>query len=85
MIDKLNITEKTKIYVLCPSNLKTGGTELLHQLVSSLLFYNKDACKEKPWRELDTISLCAFCRTIFTKRCPFAHRKDFLYGAVGRN
>lgn len=44
MIDKLNITEKTKIYVLCPSNLKTGGTELLHQLVSSLLFYNKDAC-----------------------------------------
>lgn len=43
MIDKLRITEKSKIYVLCPSNLKTGGTELLHQLVASLLSLNKNA------------------------------------------
>lgn len=43
MIDKLQITEKSKIYVLCPSNLKTGGTELLHQLVASLLSFNKNA------------------------------------------
>lgn len=43
MIDKLHITEKSKIYVLCPSNLKTGGTELLHQLVASLLSLNKNA------------------------------------------
>lgn len=44
MIDKLHLTEKSKIYVLCPSNLKTGGTELLHQLVASLLTLNKNAC-----------------------------------------
>lgn len=43
MINKLCITDKSKIYVLCPSNLKTGGTELLHQLVSSLLSLNKNA------------------------------------------
>lgn len=43
MIEKLCITETTKIYVLCPSNLKTGGTELLHQLVFSLLSLHKDA------------------------------------------
>ncbi len=28
----ININEKTRIYVLCPPNVKTGGTELLHQL-----------------------------------------------------
>lgn len=44
MINKLHITEKSTIYVLCPSNLKTGGTELLHQLVASLLSFKKNAC-----------------------------------------
>ncbi len=31
-----NITEHSKIYVVCPANNKTGGTELLHQLVYQL-------------------------------------------------
>lgn len=30
----------SKIYVLCPENYVTGGTELLHQLVHTLLSYN---------------------------------------------
>lgn len=31
------------IYVLCPANVKTGGTELLHQLVKELNNLGKDA------------------------------------------
>lgn len=33
---KLQINELTRIYVVCPANNKTGGTELLHQLVFQL-------------------------------------------------
>ncbi len=33
----------TKIYVVCPANNKTGGTELLHQLVYHLNLINKKA------------------------------------------
>lgn len=33
----------TKIYVVCPANNKTGGTELLHQLVYHLNLINKRA------------------------------------------
>ncbi|MCP0888049.1 hypothetical protein LB941_11985 [Ligilactobacillus sp. WILCCON 0076] len=33
---ELNIYSNSKIYVLCPANNKTGGTELLHQLVFEL-------------------------------------------------
>lgn len=29
----LNITKNSIIYVICPSDIKTGGTELAHQLV----------------------------------------------------
>lgn len=32
----LRISDSSKIFVLCPPNLVTGGTELLHQLVSLL-------------------------------------------------
>lgn len=32
----MNINSNTCIYVVCPSNNKTGGTELLHQLVFQL-------------------------------------------------
>ena len=42
-MNSLNVTDKSKIYVFCPSNLKTGGTELLHQLVASLLKNGKKA------------------------------------------
>lgn len=31
------------IYVVCPANMKTGGTELLHQLVHQLKMHNKNA------------------------------------------
>lgn len=37
------ITDKTKIYIVCPSNNKTGGTELLHQLVYELNSQRKQA------------------------------------------
>lgn len=33
----------SKIYVLCPANVKTGGTELLHQLVNELNHLGKEA------------------------------------------
>lgn len=33
----------SKIYVLCPAQVKTGGTELLHQLVKELNHLGKDA------------------------------------------
>ena len=39
----LSINENTKIYVLCPANLKTGGTELLHQLVYALNSIGREA------------------------------------------
>lgn len=42
MNNNLKINSQTKIYILCPSNLKTGGTELLHQLYNIL---NKNDCK----------------------------------------
>lgn len=32
----IEIYEQTKVYVLCPAYLKTGGPELLHQLVHTL-------------------------------------------------
>lgn len=32
----IQITDNTKIYVLCPAYIKTGGSELLHQLVNEL-------------------------------------------------
>lgn len=32
----LTCSKKNKIYVICPANVKTGGTELLHQLVNTL-------------------------------------------------
>lgn len=32
----INISEKTVFYVACPPGIKTGGTELLHQLVFEL-------------------------------------------------
>lgn len=32
----IGITKKTNVYVLCPAYLKTGGSELLHQLVYEL-------------------------------------------------
>ena len=38
----LKINSK-KIYVICPANSRTGGPELLHQLVYTLKKYNKDA------------------------------------------
>ena len=43
MSKHLSIFEETKIYVLCPANLKTGGTELLHQLVYTLNNCGRDA------------------------------------------
>lgn len=36
MINKENIKKYKKIYVACPARVKTGGTELLHQLVAEL-------------------------------------------------
>ncbi len=33
---KLKITNDTKVFVVCPAYVKTGGTELLHQLVDGL-------------------------------------------------
>ena len=33
---KIQLTENSKIFVCCPSYYKTGGTELLHQLVYTL-------------------------------------------------
>lgn len=41
--NRLIINSKTLIYVFCPSNLKTGGTELLHQLVYELRKINRNA------------------------------------------
>jgi len=41
MMFKLN--SKSKVYVLCPAYLKTGGPELLHQLVYKLNTNNVDA------------------------------------------
>lgn len=32
----IEIYDNTKVYVLCPAYLKTGGPELLHQLVHIL-------------------------------------------------
>jgi hypothetical protein len=32
----LKIKENTVVYVACPGRLKTGGPELLHQLVNKL-------------------------------------------------
>lgn len=32
----INIKNDTEVYVLCPAYVKTGGTELLHQLVNEL-------------------------------------------------
>lgn len=32
----IEIYEQTKVYVLCPAYSKTGGPELLHQLVHTL-------------------------------------------------
>jgi len=34
---KLNITNNTKVYILCPPHYATGGTELLHQLCHELI------------------------------------------------
>ena len=36
-MDKLKIKNNSKIYVACPSNVATGGPELLHQLVHELV------------------------------------------------
>lgn len=33
---RIKVSEKTKIYVLCPAYIKSGGPELLHQLVYEL-------------------------------------------------
>lgn len=50
----IEVNKNTQIYVLCPAYFKTGGTELLHQLVYWLQYYNiaahivyTDATKEK--------------------------------------
>lgn len=43
MSNHLSVFDKTRIYVLCPANLKTGGTELLHQLVFVLNNCDRDA------------------------------------------
>ena len=40
---KMNITDKTIIYVLCPAYNKSGGPELLHQLVFELKKNNINA------------------------------------------
>lgn len=39
----IKVTEKTKIFVYCPSGVVTGGAELLHQLVHVLNENNKKA------------------------------------------
>lgn len=39
----IEIYKNSKIYVLCPAYVKTGGPELLHQLVSSLRKRNLEA------------------------------------------
>ncbi len=39
----IKIYENSKIYVLCPAYTKTGGTELLHQLVCELQKKNIEA------------------------------------------
>lgn len=51
------IKESNIIYVLCPINLKTGGTELLHQLVSELNRKGKKAyiCYD---REQEDFNVC---------------------------
>lgn len=35
-MSQLNITKESKVYVLCPAQVATGGPELLHQLVYTL-------------------------------------------------
>lgn len=42
-MDKLKIKNNSKIYVACPSNVATGGPELLHQLVHELVNLGFDA------------------------------------------
>lgn len=43
-VNQLHITKDTKVYVLCPAQVATGGPELLHQLVYTLRnTYNIDA------------------------------------------
>jgi hypothetical protein len=32
----LNLTQKNRVYVVCPANFATGGPELLHQLAFKL-------------------------------------------------
>lgn len=39
----LKIIKADKIYVFCPANIKTGGPELLHQLVYTLNLFKKNA------------------------------------------
>lgn len=39
----LRIKPSTKVYVLCPANHQTGGTELAHQLVDRLILKKIDA------------------------------------------
>ena len=39
----ISVSQNTKLYILCPANRVTGGTELAHQLVDYLIFNRKDA------------------------------------------
>jgi len=37
------MSDKSKIYIFCPADTVTGGTELLHQLADTLISINKEA------------------------------------------
>lgn len=39
----IKINKKSIVYVLCPANFATGGTELLHQLVDALIKFRLNA------------------------------------------
>lgn len=43
MSSYLSVFDNSKVYVVCPSNNKTGGTELLHQIVAVLKKNNCNA------------------------------------------
>jgi hypothetical protein len=39
----INVNRDSNIYILCPANYETGGTELAHQLVDFLIAKNRNA------------------------------------------
>lgn len=43
MNENIDLKNKKSIYMVCPSNNKTGGTELLHQLANQLSLIGKNA------------------------------------------